>query len=86
MAVEPARTLEFLCTPQYRLRRYRRSAPPPDAFRAADLLVEREDLLIGQLRCLGKASNLQRLEIRAELARIRDDLKRLRFPSDPSLH
>ena len=66
-----------------KLRRYRRSLPPSDVFRAADVLVEREDLLIGQLRSLGKASNLRRLEIRAELARIRDELKQLGFPSDP---
>jgi hypothetical protein len=61
------------------LRRYRKSLPP-DPFRAADLLVEREDLLIEQLRCVGQASHRQRLGIKAELAKIRGDLERLGVP------
>jgi hypothetical protein len=56
------------------LRRYRKSLPP-DPFRAADLLFERQDLLIEQLRCLGETSHRQRLK--AELAKIRGELERL---------
>src|SRR5262245_21964052 len=63
-----------------RLRRYRKSLHPPDAFRAADLLVEHEDLLIEELRCLDEASLRQRLGIRAQLAKIRGELEATRIP------
>jgi hypothetical protein len=49
------------------LRRYRKSLPP-DPFRAADLLVERKDRLIAQLRC--EPSYRQRPGIKAEIAKI----------------
>jgi hypothetical protein len=55
-----------------------------DALRAADLLVEREEMLIDQLRWVGEESYRQRLEIKAELAEIRRDLERLGFPGSSS--
>jgi hypothetical protein len=57
----------------------RRKPPSLDALRAADLLAEREELLIDQLRCVGEASYRQRLEIKTELTKIRSELERLGF-------
>ena len=66
------------------LPRLRRYSTLLDDFRVADLLVEREDLLIEELRCLGVMSPRHRFRIRAELAQIRDELERLGFAGEPS--
>jgi len=56
-----------------------------DDFRIADLLVEREDLLIEKLRCLGVGSPQRRLRIRAQLAKIRGELERLGLSDERSV-
>jgi hypothetical protein len=50
--------------------------PPSDAIRAA-ALIDRQEALTEQYRCVGKASYRRRLEIEAELSAIRRDLERL---------
>jgi hypothetical protein len=51
---------------------------PSDAIRAA-ALIDRQEALTEQYRCVGKASYRRRLEIEAELSAIRRDLERLGF-------
>jgi hypothetical protein len=53
-------------------------APPSDAVRAAALL-DREELLIENVRCVSEASYRQREEIELELGDIRRELERLGF-------
>jgi hypothetical protein len=55
-------------------------APPSDAVRAAALL-DREELLIEQVRCVSEASYRRREEIELELCDIRRELERLGFQS-----
>jgi hypothetical protein len=62
------------------------SSPRSQTLRAAAILdlLDREDLLKAQLRCVGGSSHRRRLEIEAELSDIRRDLGRLGFtPEGP---
>jgi hypothetical protein len=64
------------------LQRGKPFAPPrSQTLRAAAILdlLDREDLLMAQLRFIGESSHLRRVEIEAELSRVRRDLGRLGF-------
>ncbi len=52
--------------------------PPSNAIRVA-ALIDRQEVLTDQYRCVGEASYRRRLEIESELSAIRRDLARLGF-------
>jgi hypothetical protein len=64
----------------HRTEKTRRLSVPPSAAIRAATLIEREELLIEQVRFVSETSYRRRQEIELELSDIRRSLERLGFP------